>query len=224
MKNWDEDDDEEFCTAEIDRDDARSVCERLGIPLHEANFAAEYWDNVFERFLAEYAAGRTPNPDVLCNREIKFNLFLDYARALGAEKIATGHYVRSSRRERSVPTAEGRGQRQGSKLLPAGRSRRATRAVPVSSRRTASRRKYGAWQRKPACPSTTRRTARGSASSASAASSSSWPATCLKARGASSTREANRSAHIAASPTIRLASGRDWASGASRTGRKCPGT
>ena len=97
MKNWDEDDDEEYCTAEIDRDDARSVCECLGITLHEANFAAEYWDNVFQRFLAEYAAGRTPNPDVLCNREIKFNLFLDYARLLGAEMIATGHYVRSCR-------------------------------------------------------------------------------------------------------------------------------
>ena len=97
MKNWDEDDNDEYCTAEIDREDARSVCRRLGITLHEANFAAEYWDNVFERFLADYAAGRTPNPDVLCNREIKFNLFLDYARSLGAEMIATGHYVRSCR-------------------------------------------------------------------------------------------------------------------------------
>ena len=96
MKNWDEDDNEEYCTAEADRDDARTVCSHLGIALHEANFAAEYWDNVFARFLAEYAAGRTPNPDVLCNREIKFNLFLDYARLLGADLIATGHYVRSS--------------------------------------------------------------------------------------------------------------------------------
>ena len=95
MKNWDEDDDEDYCTAEIDRDDARSVCARLGITLHEANFAAEYWDNVFAGFLTEYAAGRTPNPDVLCNREIKFNVFLDYARMLGADLIATGHYVRS---------------------------------------------------------------------------------------------------------------------------------
>ena len=95
MKNWDEDDDEEFCAAEMDRDDARSVCSHLGITLHEANFAAEYWDNVFARFLDEYAAGRTPNPDVLCNREIKFNLFLDYARLLGADLIATGHYVRA---------------------------------------------------------------------------------------------------------------------------------
>ena len=96
MKNWDEDDDAEYCAAETDREDARGVCSQLGIELHEANFAAEYWDNVFEHFLAEYAAGRTPNPDVLCNREIKFNLFLDYAQLLGAEMIATGHYVRSS--------------------------------------------------------------------------------------------------------------------------------
>ena len=95
MKNWDEDDGEEYCTAQADFADARAVCKRLQIPLHEANFAAEYWDNVFEHFLAEYAAGRTPNPDVLCNSEIKFNVFLDYARVLGADRIATGHYVRA---------------------------------------------------------------------------------------------------------------------------------
>ncbi|HCO09566.1 MAG TPA: tRNA 2-thiouridine(34) synthase MnmA, partial [Gammaproteobacteria bacterium] len=70
-------------------------CDKLGIKLHTANFAAEYWDNVFEHFLLEYKAGRTPNPDVLCNREIKFKAFLDYATDLGADKIATGHYVRS---------------------------------------------------------------------------------------------------------------------------------
>ena len=96
MKNWDEDDGEEYCTAQADFADAQAVCDRLGIELHAANFAAEYWDNVFERFLTEYAAARTPNPDVLCNREIKFNLFLDYARVLGADLIATGHYARSS--------------------------------------------------------------------------------------------------------------------------------
>ena len=95
MKNWEEDDGAEYCTAQADFDDARRVCDHLGIPLREANFAAEYWDNVFEHFLAEYAAGRTPNPDVLCNSEIKFKVFLDYARLLGADHIATGHYVRS---------------------------------------------------------------------------------------------------------------------------------
>ena len=94
MKNWEEDDGTEYCTAKNDLADAQSVADHLGIYLHKANFAAEYWDNVFEHFLCEYKAGRTPNPDVLCNREIKFRAFLDYAMELGAEYIATGHYVR----------------------------------------------------------------------------------------------------------------------------------
>ena len=94
MKNWEEDDGSEYCTAKQDLADAQSVCDTLGIELLTANFAAEYWDNVFEHFLKEYAAGRTPNPDVLCNREIKFKAFLEYASELGADYIATGHYVR----------------------------------------------------------------------------------------------------------------------------------
>ncbi len=94
MKNWEEDDGTEQCTAREDLADARAVCDAVGIELHVANFAAEYWDNVFERFLAECRAGRTPNPDVLCNREIKFKAFLDYALELGADLIATGHYAR----------------------------------------------------------------------------------------------------------------------------------
>ncbi|TBW07645.1 tRNA 2-thiouridine(34) synthase MnmA [Azotobacter chroococcum subsp. isscasi] len=94
MKNWEEDDGTEYCTAKEDLADAQTVCDRIGIKLHTANFAAEYWDNVFEHFLAEYKAGRTPNPDILCNREIKFKAFLDYALSLGADVIATGHYVR----------------------------------------------------------------------------------------------------------------------------------
>ncbi len=96
MKNWDEDDGTEYCTAKVDLEDAQGVCDTLGIKLHTANFAAEYWDNVFEHFLAEYKAGRTPNPDILCNREIKFKAFLDYAIELGADLIATGHYVRKT--------------------------------------------------------------------------------------------------------------------------------
>ena len=96
MKNWEEDDGTEYCTAEADYADAAAVCDRLGIELHTANFAAEYWDNVFEAFLADYRSGRTPNPDVLCNREIKFKLFLDYAALLGFETVATGHYARRS--------------------------------------------------------------------------------------------------------------------------------
>ncbi|EAR09652.1 tRNA 2-thiouridine(34) synthase MnmA [Reinekea blandensis] len=95
MKNWDEDDGTEYCTAKEDLADAQAVADRLGIHLHKANFAAEYWDNVFEHFLEEYKAGRTPNPDILCNREIKFKAFLEYALTLGADKIATGHYART---------------------------------------------------------------------------------------------------------------------------------
>jgi tRNA-specific 2-thiouridylase len=94
MKNWDEDDGTEFCTAKQDLADAQAVCDRLGIALATVNFAAEYWDRVFEIFLREYAAGRTPNPDILCNKEIKFKAFLDYAQDLGGELIATGHYAR----------------------------------------------------------------------------------------------------------------------------------
>ena len=99
MKNWDEDDGSEYCTARADLADAEAVCGLLGIRLHTANFAAEYWDNVFEHFLAEYRAGRTPNPDVLCNREIKFKVFADYATTLGAARIATGHYARCEVRD-----------------------------------------------------------------------------------------------------------------------------
>ena len=94
MKNWDEDDGTEYCTAVTDLEDAQKVCDILKIALHTANFAAEYWDNVFDYFLAEYRKGRTPNPDILCNREIKFEQFVRYANALGADYIATGHYVR----------------------------------------------------------------------------------------------------------------------------------
>lgn len=94
MQNWEEDDRTGPCTTDADRKDAVAVCGRLGIPFHPRNFSAQYWDGVFEHFLAEYRAGRTPNPDVLCNREIKFKTFLEEAQALGAEKIATGHYAR----------------------------------------------------------------------------------------------------------------------------------
>jgi len=94
MKNWDEDDGTEYCTALADLADAEQVADTLGIRLHRVNFAAEYWDGVFAHFLTEVQNGRTPNPDILCNREIKFRAFLDYAHDLGADLIATGHYVR----------------------------------------------------------------------------------------------------------------------------------
>lgn len=93
MKNWDEDDGTEYCTAQEDLLDAMQVAGVLGIELHTANFAKEYWDRVFEHFLEEYQAGRTPNPDILCNKEIKFKAFLDHALTLGADGIATGHYA-----------------------------------------------------------------------------------------------------------------------------------
>lgn len=94
MKNWDEDNDTEYCTAEVDLEDAEQICHVLDIPLKTVNFATEYWDNVFEFFLTEYRAGRTPNPDIICNKEIKFKAFLDYAIHLGADYIATGHYAK----------------------------------------------------------------------------------------------------------------------------------
>ena len=105
MKNWEED--SEYCTAEQDYNDALQVCEKLKIPLHTVNFFKEYWENVFEHFLEEYKNGRTPNPDILCNNEIKFKKFLDYAFELGADKIATGHYVRSEEENGNVKLIKG---------------------------------------------------------------------------------------------------------------------
>ncbi len=97
MKNWEEDDNTEFCTAKEDLEDAHKVCENLDIKLHTANFVSEYWDSVFKSFINEYAAGGTPNPDILCNREIKFNHFLEYSNLLDSDYIATGHYARIER-------------------------------------------------------------------------------------------------------------------------------
>src|SRR5437016_13679995 len=94
MKNWEDDDDDEYCSSRQDWLDAASVADRIGIDIEAVNFAAEYRERVFAEFLREYSAGRTPNPDVLCNAEIKCKAFLDHAFALGAEKIATGHYAR----------------------------------------------------------------------------------------------------------------------------------
>ena len=94
MKNWEDDDDDEYCSSNQDFLDAASVADVIGIDIEHVNFAAEYKDRVFAEFLREYQAGRTPNPDVLCNAEIKFKAFLDHAMRLGAEKIATGHYAR----------------------------------------------------------------------------------------------------------------------------------
>ena len=94
MKNWEEDDTDTYCPAAQDLADAESVCSQLSIPLQLVNFASTYWERVFAHFLDEYRAGRTPNPDILCNKEIKFKAFLDYAKQRGADVIATGHYAR----------------------------------------------------------------------------------------------------------------------------------
>lgn len=96
MKNWEEEGDDGVCTAEEDWNDVREVCQTIGIPYYAVNFAKEYWDRVFSYFLDEYRAGRTPNPDVLCNREIKFKAFLDFAMQLGASRMATGHFVQTN--------------------------------------------------------------------------------------------------------------------------------
>ncbi len=99
MQNWDQDNQDPFCSANQDFLDAKMVCERLDIPLQTVRFAKEYWERVFQHFLDEYAKGRTPNPDILCNKEIKFKAFLDYAISQGAEFIATGHYARCVRKD-----------------------------------------------------------------------------------------------------------------------------
>ncbi|MDP3704679.1 MAG: tRNA 2-thiouridine(34) synthase MnmA [Legionellaceae bacterium] len=94
MKNWEQDDNDNYCAAALDLADAQAVCDQLGIRLHSVNFSEQYWQRVFTHFLDEYEKGRTPNPDVLCNKEIKFKAFLDHALTLGADYIATGHYAK----------------------------------------------------------------------------------------------------------------------------------
>ncbi|MFO1355661.1 MAG: hypothetical protein U1F72_05910 [Gammaproteobacteria bacterium] len=126
MTNWEDAD--AYCTAADDLQAARRVCDELGIPLHQANFSTAYREQVFAGFLAECRAGRTPNPDVLCNRHIKFGTFLGHARRLGAWRIATGHLAPGL-----MPAApsgpQGRRRRQGPDLFPARRGRRG--AAPV---------------------------------------------------------------------------------------------
>src|SRR5699024_10642503 len=99
MKNWDDTDEFGFCTATEDYKDVQAVAQQIGIPYYSVNFEKEYWDKVFEYFLDEYKKGRTPNPDVMCNKEIKFRAFLDYAIDLGADFVATGHYAQVKRNE-----------------------------------------------------------------------------------------------------------------------------
>ena len=107
MKNWEDDDLDGACSAEEDAADARAVADMLGIPFHARNFAMEYWESVFEEFLSELQAGRTPNPDVLCNREIKFKVFLEHAHDLGADCMATGHYARRAQTDHGFALLKG---------------------------------------------------------------------------------------------------------------------
>jgi tRNA-specific 2-thiouridylase len=107
MKNWEDDDDSEYCSSNVDFVDAAAVADVIGIEIEHVNFAAEYKDRVFAEFLREYQAGRTPNPDVLCNAEIKFKAFLDHAMRLGAAKIATGHYARVRQRHGAFELLKG---------------------------------------------------------------------------------------------------------------------
>ena len=107
MKNWEDDDDDEYCSSRQDWIDAAAAADVIGIELEAVNFAAEYRERVFAEFLREYAAGRTPNPDVLCNAEIKFKAFLDHARTLGARRIATGHYARTRQLDGNVQLLRG---------------------------------------------------------------------------------------------------------------------
>jgi tRNA-specific 2-thiouridylase len=107
MKNWEEDDTTGYCAAEQDLRDAQAVCDRLGIILHKVNFSHDYWEHVFQTFLTEYRYGRTPNPDTMCNKHIKFKVFLEHALELGANRIATGHYARITHMENGYALCKG---------------------------------------------------------------------------------------------------------------------
>ncbi|MER1999160.1 MAG: tRNA 2-thiouridine(34) synthase MnmA, partial [Lysinibacillus sp.] len=107
MKNWDDTDENGVCTATEDYEDVIAVCNQIGIPYYAVNFEKQYWDKVFTYFLEEYKAGRTPNPDVMCNKEIKFKAFLEHAVSLGADYLATGHYARVERTEDGVNMLRG---------------------------------------------------------------------------------------------------------------------
>jgi tRNA-specific 2-thiouridylase len=125
MKNWEDDDGSEYCSSNIDFVDAAAVADVIGIEVEHVNFAAEYKDRVFAEFLREYQAGRTPNPDVLCNAEIKFKAFLDHAMRLGAEKIATGHYARVRRVPSNTGMAGGRNDKSDASASDGARVREA---------------------------------------------------------------------------------------------------
>ena len=142
MKNWEEETEDGVCTAAADYEDVRRVSDAIGIPYYTVNFAKEYRDRVFSYFLAEYRAGRTPNPDVLCNCEIKFRAFLDFAMGTGASALATGHYARLAKDDggvRLLRAADG----GWAAALPAGLRRRGKAACAAGRRRSCGRLRRG---------------------------------------------------------------------------------
>ncbi len=195
MKNWDDDDNTEHCTARQDFLDVLAVADVLGIEVEAVNFAAEYKERVFSYFLAEYQAGRTPNPDVLCNAEIKFKAFLQDAIARGAEFIATGHYVGKGADAAGRATLlQAFGRQQGSKLFPLSPLARRSSPPRCSRWRICPSPKCARSQRRSACPTPPRRTAPASASSASATSANSSNATCRATPARCARPKANASA------------------------------
>ena len=172
MKNWEADDGDEHCTVAQDLADAAQVCARLDIALHTVNFSADYWERVFQYFLAEYRAGRTPNPDVMCNKEIKFKAFLEHALQLGADMIATGHYARAKRRDGVFHLLKARDHNKDQSyfLYTLGQEQLATHCSPWA---TLQNRRCANWLTKPALEITPKKTAPASASSASATSKNS---------------------------------------------------
>jgi hypothetical protein len=214
MKNWEDDDDSEYCSSNVDFVDAAAVADVIGIGLEHVNFAAEYKDRVFAEFLREYQAGRTPNPDVLCNAEIKFKAFLDHAMRLGAEKIATGHYARGApqRANRPARAAARAGSVQGPELLPAPPQPGAAGQDAVSGGRAAQDRGAPHRRARSACRTRRRRIPPASASSASGRFASSSTATCKPDRARSRTSAVAPSAGMWACRSTPWASARGWAS------------
>jgi tRNA-specific 2-thiouridylase len=176
MKNWEDDDDSEYCSSRQDFVDAAAVADVIGIEIEHVNFAAEYKDRVFAEFLREYQAGRTPNPDVLCNAEIKFKAFLDHAMRLGAEKIATGHYARVRESAAGFELLKGLdpAKDQSYFLHRLNQAQLSRTLFPVGELKKTEVRRIA---ERSGCPMRRRRTAPASASSASGRSASSSTAT-----------------------------------------------
>ena len=181
MNNWEEEDENGVCTSERDWADVRAVCARIGIPYYSVNFAKEYYERVFTHFLDEYRRGRTPNPDVLCNREIKFSAFLRFAEELGADKLATGHFARigEANGEYALLRAADENKDQTYFLYQIGQEALSMAMFPVGG---LTKPEIRAIAREAGCPCPTRRIPRAYALSASAISRSSFPATCPRSR------------------------------------------